>query len=260
MRRTRVWWVAGFVLIVVAVASAVPIRYATEAEAQAMLQKAVSLFQKEGAGAIADIGRSEGPFFHDDLYVFVIGPDQKVVANPAEPALVGTDSSALRDPHGKPYGLLITRQATEDGVTVDYESKNPRTHRIEDKATIVVRSGGYIFACGYYLPPPESAQASGAETAPKKESQSWSGRWSATEEDGTHFVITLDAAGHAVSERGEGQRGFWIVDQDHVRVDWTDGWTDYLIPGEAGFERISFAPGARRDETPSSTTPITKEK
>jgi len=240
--------------------AAPPVRYGTEAEARAMLRKAVALFEKEGRAAIAAIGRSDGPFFQHDLYVFVIGPDQKVAANPAEPELLGAEAAALRDPHGKPYGLLLTRQATEDGVAVDYEAKNPRTHRFEDKSTIAVKSGGYVFACGYYLPPPESSHAAAREAAPKKEADTWSGRWTATDEDGTPFAITLDAAGNAVSERGEGQRGFWIIDQDHIRIDWTDGWTDYLLPTETGFERISFAPGARRDEKPSNRTPITKEK
>jgi len=239
--------------------AAAPVRYGTEAQARALLQKAVDLFQKEGNAALSTIGRADGPFLQRDLFVFVIGPDKKVAADPAEPELVGADIATLRDPHGKPYALLIAGQATEDGATIDYEAKNPQTRRVEDKTAIAIRSGGYVFACGYYLPPPEAGASAPAAATPKTGGDAWIGVWSATEEEGGAFTITLDATGAAVSDRGEGQKGFWIPDQDHVRIDWSDGWTDYLVRADAGFQRISFAPGAARDEKPSSTTTISRK-
>jgi len=237
---------------------AAPVRYGTEAKARALLTRAVELFQKEGPGALSTIGKADGPFFQHDLFVFVIGPDQKIAADPAEPEIVGAEISTLRDPLGKPYALMIQRRATEDGAEVDYEGKNPQTNRVEDKIAIAVRSGGYVFACGYYLPPPEAAGSSPAEGAARSGREAWVGRWSATEEGGDSFTITLDPAGAAASDRGEGQRGFWILDADHVRIDWSDGWTDYLVPADAGFQRISFSPGASRDEKPTSTTAVTR--
>lgn len=240
-------------------ASAAPVRYGTEAEAKAMAEKAVALYRKEGAAAaIASIGKASGPFFHRDLYVVVIGPDKKIAADAAEPELVGADVATLRDPLGKPWALFIQKQATEDGVWVDYEAKNPQTGRVEDKSSFSIRADDHVFSCGYYLRPPEAASAAPA-AAPGK-ADTWSGKWAATDTDGAHFTISLDASGSAVSDRGEGQRGFWIVDTSGARIDWTDGWTDYLLPSGSGFERMSFAPGAPRDEKPDSTTPITREK
>ena len=244
-------------LLVAATTFAAPVRYGTEAKARALLTRAVELFQKEGPAALSTIGKADGPFFQHDLYVFVIGPDKKIAADPAEPGIVGTEIATLRDPHGKPYALMIARQATEDGAEVDYEGKNPQTGRVEDKVTIAVRSGGYVFACGYYLPPPEAARSAPAESEAKAGGEAWVGRWSASEE-GSAFTITLDPSGAAESDRGEGQRGFWILDADHVRIDWSDGWTDYLVPSEGAFQRVSFSPGAPRDEKPTSTTPVTR--
>ena len=259
MNSVRAVVIAGLLSAGVSRASAAPVRYGTEAQARALLQKAVALFQKEGSGALATIGRADGPFFQHDLFVFVIGPDKKIAADPAEPELVGADIATLRDPHGKPYGLLVAGQATEDGATIDYEAKNPQTRRVEDKTAIAVRSGAYVFACGYYLPPPEAAASAPPAAAAKTGGEAWIGVWSASEAESGAFTITLDATGAAVSDRGEGQRGFWILDDDHVRIDWSDGWTDYLVRADAGFQRISFAPGAARDEKPSSTTAVSRK-
>ena len=242
-------------------AAATRVRYGTEAEAKQMAQKAVALYRKEGAAAaVAEIGKPSGPFFQRDLYVVAIGPDRKIAADPAEPELVGADVATLRDSLGKPWALLLQKQATEDGVFVEYEAKNPQTGRIEDKSGFALRADDWVFSCGYYLPPPEAAAAE-TPAASAKGGDPWTGKWSATDADGTHFTISLDASGNAASDRGEGQRGFWIVEASGVRIDWSDGWTDYVLPASEGaFQRLSFVPGAPRDEKPESTTPITREK
>jgi hypothetical protein len=161
MKARKIAAVAGGFLAAAATLAAA-VRYGTQDKARALLTRAVELFQKEGPGALSTIGKPDGPFFQHDLYVFVIGPDKKIAADPAEPGIVGAEIATLRDPHGKPYALMIARQATEDGAEVDYEGKNPQTNRVEDKIAIAVRSGGYVFACGYYLPPPEAARAAPA--------------------------------------------------------------------------------------------------
>lgn len=251
---------ASIMLSAASLARGAAIRYGTEADARALLRKAVALFEKEGNSAIVTIGKPSGPFLQHDLYVFVIGPDGKIAADPAEPDLVGIDVATLRDPHGKPYALMIAKRATEDEVMIDHEAKNPLTNRVEDKSTLAVKSGTFVFACGYYLPPVAGGGKAAAPESRHAAADGWVGRWTTKDEGDAPFTITLDPSGTAESGRGEGQRGFWIVDQDHIRIDWTDGWTDYLVPSKNGHERISFAPGAPRDEKPSSTTALTREK
>lgn len=251
---------AAWLLAAAAAPAAAAVRYGTEAESRALLDKAVALFRKDGPSAIETIGKPSGPFLIRDLYVVVIGPDRKIAADPAEPELVGADVATLRDPGGKPWALLLARQATEDGVVVDYEAKNPQTGRVEDKSAVAVRAGDYVFSCGYYLPPPKPSEKPKTSEAPKAGEQKWTGRWAATDADGAHFTIVLDASGTAQSDRGEGQQGFWIVDASGPRIDWSDGWTDYFVPSDSGVERLAFAPGAPRDEKPDSTTPVTREK
>ncbi|HET9794981.1 MAG TPA: cache domain-containing protein [Thermoanaerobaculia bacterium] len=259
MKRMRRMVVVGLVAGAAAAAHGASVRYGTEAEARALLDKAVALYRKEGAAAIEAIGKPAGPFVQRDLYVVVIGPDKKIAADAAEPELVGSEIATLRDPLGKPWALLLQKQATEDGVVVDYEAKNPQTGKVEDKSAVGVRVGDWVFSCGYYLPPPKPAEKAASE-APKPGQENWAGKWTTTDADGSPYTITLDPSGTAQSGRGEGQQGFWIPDAAGARIDWTDGWTDYLVPSSGAFERLAFAPGAPRDEKPESTTPVTREK
>jgi hypothetical protein len=254
-RATLVGIVAGIALA----AQGATVRYGTETEARALLDKALALYRKDGAAAIEAIGKSGGPFVQRDLYVVVIGPDKKIAADAAEPELVGSDIATLRDPLGKPWALILQKQATEDGVIIDYEAKNPQTGRVEDKSAVAVRTGDWVFSCGYYLPPPKASEKTAAET-PKAAGENWAGKWTATDADGSHYTIALDPSGTAQSARGEGQQGFWNADAAGVRIDWSDGWTDYLVSSSGTYERLAFAPGAPRDEKPESTTPLTREK
>ncbi len=259
MKRPPLILIAAIVAGTAAAARGAGVRYGTEAEARALLDKAVALYKKDGAAAIEAIGKPGGPFLQRDLYVVVIGPDKKIAADPAEPELVGADVAVLRDPLGKPWALLLQKQATEDGRVIEYESKNPQTGRVEDKSAVGLRVDDWVFSSGFYLPPPKPAEKSAVET-PKAGQENWAGKWTATDGDGSSYTITLDPSGTAQSGRGEGQQGFWLADAAGARIDWSDGWTDYLVPSTDAVERLAFAPGAPRDEKPESTTPVKREK
>jgi len=221
-------------------------RYGTEDEAQALVQKAVSMLRKDGAGkTLAQINRPSGPFLKGDLFVFAIGPDRKIAADAVNPARVGLDIAPLRDADGKPWALLVYYQANPDGAWINYEDMNPQTHRVEDKTTWAVREGDYILACGTYSPP---AKPPAAQAAPGNE---WTGVWKVAAEDGTPFTITLTADGRAESDRREEEKGFWMAEGEHARIDWNDGWTDVIVAGEKGYRRLAFAPAAAREGDPT---------
>jgi hypothetical protein len=53
----------------------------TAEEAQALLEKAIVRYKEAGAKqAFAEISSENGPFEDGDLYVFVIGPNKRLVA------------------------------------------------------------------------------------------------------------------------------------------------------------------------------------
>jgi cytochrome c len=229
-------------------------RYGTEDQAQALVEKAVAMLRKEGPDkTLAAINLPSGSFLNRDLYVFVIGPDKKIAADAANPSRVGQDIAPFRDSDGKPWALLVYYQANPDGAWISYEDMNPQTHRVEDKSTWAVREGDYIVAAGAYSPP---AKPAAAPASPGK----WAGVWKLSSQDGTPYTVTLTDDGRAESDRREEEKGFWIAEGDHVRIDWNDGWTDVLVGADKGFHRLAFAPDAPREGDPTFTSDAVREE
>ena len=123
----------------------------TAQEAQTLLEKAIARYKEVGAAQIfAEIndGRS---FVDRDLYVVVIGPDSKVVANGASPTAVGDTMLHMKDGSGKLFGDEILA-ATTEGIWVDYVWRNHFNRKWEHKSSLAKRVDDYTFVCGYYKP------------------------------------------------------------------------------------------------------------
>ncbi|MFO1057590.1 MAG: cache domain-containing protein [Dongiaceae bacterium] len=128
----------------------------TAAEAQALVAKAVQLYKDKGAkAAFAAFGKRNGGFRDRDLYIFVIGPDHKVVAQGVDAGRVGLDAMKLKDSEGKLYGQAMIDAATAEGAWVDYVKLNPQTGIEEPKSSWVVKVDDYVFGSGIYKPRPE---------------------------------------------------------------------------------------------------------
>ena len=123
------------------------------AEAQAMVARAIALFEEVGAEAAFDrITNQPAPEFkHLDLYVFV-GKAQNVtiVAHAQTRSLIGTDSTTLIDPNGLNIGRAILDKVKPEGAWVDYGWKDPLTGKVAPKSSWVVLHKGYIFGCGIH--------------------------------------------------------------------------------------------------------------
>ena len=128
----------------------------TPAQAQAMVAKAVALFDKEGAEAAFDrlTNRPGAEFRNADLYIFVLKADKggPLVAHGATPSLVGREVVTLIDPDGLNIGRAILDKATAKGAWVDYGWKDPISGKVVPKSSWVVRHKGLIFGCGIYKP------------------------------------------------------------------------------------------------------------
>jgi hypothetical protein len=124
----------------------------TAEEAQALVEKAIARYKEVGAQqAFDEISDPEGPFVDRDLYIFVVGPDGKVVAHGADPSRVGETLVGLRDADGKAFGDEIIA-ASAEGNWVDYKFENFTNGRIENKSSFVKKVDDYVFGCGYYKP------------------------------------------------------------------------------------------------------------
>ena len=117
----------------------------TAAEAKAMLDNAVVALKANEAAALAAFNDKNNKQFHDrDLYVFCIDmSDGKFTAHP-NPALMGTDSRALKlkdDPFGQRVWDTIQKSPVGSVVTVDYAFARPGTTEPVPKQSFVIRMG-----------------------------------------------------------------------------------------------------------------------
>ncbi|HUI13167.1 MAG TPA: cache domain-containing protein [Xanthobacteraceae bacterium] len=145
------------ILTVVAIAAGVTApawggEFATKDEAVAMVNKAVTLFKKEGAEkAYAEFDKKPGDFTDRDLYVLVYSTNGKVLAHGASPKLIGKDMSEAQDVDGKYYVkermALAAKQKT---FWQDYKFVNPVTKKIEPKEAYCDVEGETIICSGVY--------------------------------------------------------------------------------------------------------------
>lgn len=125
---------------------------ATPQEARALLAKAVEATTKDPKNAIARINEMNGVFNEDDLYVFIVGIDDKIMhAHGAMPRLIGRKVDDLRDLDGK----FIIRQMidivkSKGSGELQYTWPNPVTGMKEHKTTYLQRVDGYLLAVGHY--------------------------------------------------------------------------------------------------------------
>ena len=100
----------------------------TPTQAQAMVAKAVALFDRDGAKAALDRfnNRPAPEFKHPDLYIFVVkaGKGARIVAHAQTSLLIGTNATTLIDPDGFNIGRAVLANAkpgahgwTMDGKT-----------------------------------------------------------------------------------------------------------------------------------------------
>jgi signal transduction histidine kinase len=123
----------------------------TEAEAQAMVKKAIQHYDKVGKDkAMADFSKSPGPFVDRDLYVVVDAMDGLVLAH-INPKILGRNMIDLRDADGR-YQIRERLDAARNGVSgwQDFKFFNPVTRKIEPKRTYWEKHDNLVFACGAY--------------------------------------------------------------------------------------------------------------
>lgn len=124
----------------------------TAEEAQAMVARAIELYDQAGMGdAFRQFTLSPEPGFRDrDLYLFVIDQAGFMAAHALYPQSVGTNGINAMDSAGTRYVREIVTQATAEGAWVDYVFIDPLTGAPAPKSTWVVLHDRFIFACGIY--------------------------------------------------------------------------------------------------------------
>jgi cytochrome c len=124
---------------------------ASEAEAEALVKKAVEFYKKNGKDkALAEYQKNPGPFVDRDLYVTVYTPTADCLSH-INPKMVGKNMMELRDGNGK-YHIKERMEMAKKGEKgwQDFTFFNPVSKNIEPKRMYWEKHDGLIFAAGAY--------------------------------------------------------------------------------------------------------------
>lgn len=125
----------------------------TADDARKLLDAASAQIRRQGMSkALAAFNDRNGPFVHDDLYVFVVNlTSGKFEAHGMNPKWTGTDASDLHDVEGRPLVKEMLELARSKGEgSVDYVWRNPVTNAVENKRTFIRRENGSLIGVGFY--------------------------------------------------------------------------------------------------------------
>ncbi|WP_085314334.1 cache domain-containing protein [Derxia lacustris] len=134
---------------------------AGRAQAEALLERAVVAYVKDGAAALAEFSQPAGSFVVGDLYVVALGTDGVLKASANNPeSLVGKPVLDVHDAAGNALfrDFLDATAATGQGKT-QYLWRNPVSNHIENKTALLQRVGDVVLAVGYYTPRSTAEQA-----------------------------------------------------------------------------------------------------
>lgn len=123
----------------------------TEAEAQALVKKAVAYYQKNGRDkALAEFQKQPGPFVDRDLYVTVYTMQGEALSH-INPKMVGKNMIDLRDADGV-YLIRDRVEAAKKGESgwQEYKFFNPVSKKVEPKRMYWEKHDNTIFAAGAY--------------------------------------------------------------------------------------------------------------
>lgn len=136
--------------VIIAVGYYIP--HASQQAARALLTRSAEAMAKNAEEAIAHFNDVNGGFIEDDLYVFVVGLNDKIMyAHGATPRLIGRNVEDLRDVDGKPIvRQMIDIVKAKGSGKLQYTWANPVTNRKERKTTYLQRVDRYLVAVGHY--------------------------------------------------------------------------------------------------------------
>jgi hypothetical protein len=124
--------------------------FGNEAEAKAMLEKAVVAVKADKAAALASFQKGEGGFKDRDLYPFCANAGDGAMT--AHPALMGKKIQDIVDKTGKKLGEEMQKVAVEGKLTeVSYMWPRPGADTTPvQKVSFVTKVADQICGVGYY--------------------------------------------------------------------------------------------------------------
>ncbi|MEN6518612.1 MAG: cache domain-containing protein [Methanospirillum sp.] len=129
-----------------------PAAITTTLDLIAFVERAASFARENGRErAVAAFSNRNGSFVSGNVHVFAVDYNGTLLADPTEPASVGTDISNMTDTFGIPLVKKLRETARFGRGFVSYDYPNPRNNAIvEPKLTVVEDvDGTYYVAAGF---------------------------------------------------------------------------------------------------------------
>ena len=125
-------------------------KFGTEAEAKAMLEKAVANIKSNKAGALESMRKGEGGAVDRDLYVYCANANDGAFT--VHPMLMGKNVKEVKDATGRAIGQELMDAAKEDTFnTVSYLWPRPGADTTPiPKVSFVTRVADQVCGVGYY--------------------------------------------------------------------------------------------------------------
>jgi len=123
--------------------------YGTEAQAKAMLDRAVVAMKENETKALEEFNKGENGFKDRDLYVFCADATTGIMT--AHPSLKGQQLRDIKGKKGYPLGKEIMDNAAEGKIKeVDYWWPRPGTDKALQKRTFYTKVEGQNCGVGFY--------------------------------------------------------------------------------------------------------------
>jgi len=125
--------------------------FATTAEAEAMVVKAVKAVSADRATAFKEITGKDPKWVHKDLYPVVYSMEGKCLAHGQNAKQVGKDLIDLADADGKEFVKERVQLAGSKGkFWQDYKFTDPVTKKVLPKSAYCEKAGDVIICAGVY--------------------------------------------------------------------------------------------------------------
>ena len=148
-RTTIIFATAALALVLHASALSAQATYGTEAQARAMLNRAVAAMKQNKTQALVMFNKGANGFKDRDLYVFCADASTGILT--AHPYLKGEQLQDIKGKKGYPLGKEIMQHATEGKIKeVDYWWPRPGTDKPLQKRTFYTKVVGQNCGVGFY--------------------------------------------------------------------------------------------------------------
>jgi len=124
----------------------------TQADAETFVKSAIAFAKTNGAYKLIKAVNAKDPqFFKGELYIWIVDQDGVMLANGANPKLVGKDMSEAHDSSDVRFAQEAAKTAMEKGAGwIEYKFMNPVTKEIQPKICFVEKYESVVICCGVY--------------------------------------------------------------------------------------------------------------